>query len=175
LFLYGLCRLTPGGQTHGLAWNVGHTFFFGAFVLYGILTVGLRRLVPAASPVGRAVADIVTICSLVGVLCFLWVTLGDLFVEFKRAAPLPGPLKVGPALFVVGTIILSVRLMTARPRLLPPWCLLPIVAGFVAISADLDLLPIGAVLLAAGLIPVAAPGRSIAGDPVAGVGPKSRM
>jgi hypothetical protein len=43
LLLYGLLRLIDGlDGDHGpaLAWNLGHTLFFIAFVLFGVLIVG---------------------------------------------------------------------------------------------------------------------------------------
>lgn len=46
-------------------------------------------------------------------------------------------------------------LVTATPRLLPAWSPLLVLVGFALFAVDLDLLPVGALLLMAGLAPVA--------------------
>jgi hypothetical protein len=167
LFLYGVLRLVDGldgDHGHGLAWNVGHTLFFVAFVLFGGLTVGLRQVVAPAAARTRAVANVATAAGLLGAACFVWVTLGDLFADLHDAAPLPDPLElVGPLLFQVGVLALLVVLVTGHPRRLPVWSPLLVLAGFLLFAVNLDLIPIGALLVLAGLAPIAVPGTN-AGD-----------
>ncbi|MFD9905400.1 hypothetical protein [Streptomyces sp. NPDC059063] len=159
LVLYGLLRLADGLDGEhgpGLAWNVGHALFFVGFVLFGAVTVRLRQLVPAATARGRLVANAAAAGGLFGVACFLWVILGDLFADLDAAAPLPEPLElIGPLAFQLGSLILLFMLVAARPRLLPAWSPLLVLAGFVLFAVHLDLLPLGGLLLIAGLAPVA--------------------
>lgn len=164
LFLYGVLRLVDGldgDHGPGLAWNFGHTAFLVAFVLLGILVVGIRQLIPPATSGRRIVATVATVAALFGVACFLWVILGDLFARLRDAAPLPDPLEIaGPLLFQLGTLTLLIQLVTARPRRLPLWCPPLVFLGFIAIGINLDLLPVGAILIAAGLAPLAVARRS---------------
>ena len=91
-----------------------------------------------------------------GVACFLWVILGDLFAGFHDAAPLPEALEMlGPLLFQVGMLTLLIMMVTARPRRLPNWIPLLVLVGFLLFAANLDLIPIGALLILAGLRPLA--------------------
>jgi hypothetical protein len=160
LFLYGLLRQIDGldgDHGPGLAWNIGHTLFFVAFVLFGVLIVGMRRLVVDGTTRARLVADVATAVGLVGVGCFLWVILGDLFADLDDAAPLPEPLElVGPLAFQLGLLAVLILLVVPSGRL-RWWSPVLVLAGFVVFAADLDLLALGAALLLAGLAPLALP------------------
>src|SRR5688572_5631588 len=71
LLAYGLLRLVDGlDGLHGpgRAWNVGHTFFLIAFVMFGALVWRLR-----------GVSSVAATAALVGSAAFVWVILGDLF------------------------------------------------------------------------------------------------
>ncbi len=159
LFLYGVFRLVDGldgDHGPGLAWNAGHTLFFGAFVLLGVLIVGLLALVPAKTGWTRVLASAATIAGLFGAGCFLWVIAGDLSAAFHDAAPLPETLElVGPLSFQLGMLTLLVMLATVRPRRLPVWSPVLVFAGFTVVGANLDLIPLGALLVLAGLAPLA--------------------
>ena len=122
------------------------------------LMVGVRALVVTAAPRQRELATAAMIAALLGAACFLWVILGDLF---SSVASLPDALQlIGPLLFQVGALTLLTQLVLARPRRLPVWSLVLLFAGFLAIGADLDLLPLGALLIGAGLAPLAVAGRA---------------
>jgi hypothetical protein len=170
LLLYGVLRLVDGldgSHGPGLAWNVGHMLFFLGFVLLGVLTVGMRLLVPARTVWTRTAANLAMAAGLFGAGCFLWVILGDLSTEFRDAAPLPDPLElVGPLLFQAGMLTLLVMLTATRPRRLPVWSTLCVLGGFLLFAVNLDLIPIGALLVTAGLAPLAVtthptPGRRV--------------
>ncbi|SCG73126.1 hypothetical protein GA0070609_4802 [Micromonospora echinaurantiaca] len=158
LLLYGLLRLVDGLDGHrgpGWAWNLGHTFFLVAFVLFAVLLVGLRRLLRAAAPRQRALTMVATTLGLAGAAGFLWVILGDLFPRLSDAAPLPDPaMALGPLLFQVGILTLLVQAATTRPRLLPAWSPALVLLGFLPIAVNLDLLPLGAALILVGLLPL---------------------
>jgi hypothetical protein len=159
LLLYGLLRLVDGmdgAHGPGLAWSLGHTLFLIAFVLLGVVVAGLRQLVPATTTRLRIVANSATVAGLVGVACFLWVILGDLFPDFDDALPVPDAVQiVGPMLFQLGTLALLVILATVRPRRLPAWSPALVLVGFVVFAVNLDLIPVGALFVLAGLYPLA--------------------
>ncbi|MGW0780884.1 hypothetical protein [Streptomyces sp. NPDC002913] len=163
LVLYGLLRLVDGldgDHGPGLAWNLGHTLFLFGFLLFGVVTLGLRALVLRTRPGGRLVANAATGVSLLGIACFLWVILGDLFADLAASAPLPEPLEmIGPLAFQGGWLTLLVMLVATSPRLLPVRSPLLVLAGFLLFAVDLDLLPVGGLLLMAGLAPVARASR----------------
>jgi hypothetical protein len=161
MLVYGILRWIDGldgRHKGGPAWNVGHTAFLIAIVLFGVLAVGLGRIVRRESPSRQPVADVATAATLFGAACFLWVIIGDLFAGFRDAAPLPGPLElIGPALFQLGMLTLLVLLVVARPRRLPVWSPMLVLLGFASIAASLELLPFASILVGAGLVPLAVP------------------
>ena len=158
LLLYGVLLLIDGlhgRHAPGLAWNLGHVLFFLAFVLLGVLTAGLRQLVPTSRVSIRVMASLATVAGLVGVACFLWGILGDLFAGFHDAAPVPHALEViGPLLFQLGTLALLIMLVTPQPRYLPVWSPVLVLVGFVLFAVNLALIPVGALLLLAGYSPI---------------------
>jgi hypothetical protein len=157
LFLYGVLRLVDGldgGHGPGAAWDAGHVLFFLAFVLLAALIVEMARLVPSRSAWHRIPAALAAVVGVAGALCFLWVILGDLSRRLHDSAPLPGPLHdAGPLLFELGLMTLLVQLAAIRPRRLPVLSPILVFLGFVPIAADLDLLPLGAILILCGLFP----------------------
>ncbi|MEU1348928.1 hypothetical protein ABZ438_03185 [Streptomyces sp. NPDC005786] len=161
LLLYGVLRLIDGmdgDHGPGLAWNVGHTFFFAAFLLLGALVVELRSLVPVHTARRAAVAGVAMVAGVFGAGCFLWVILGDLFPGFDDSAPLPEPLElVGPLAFQLGILTLMVMLVTSRPRRLPAWSPVLVFVAFLLIAVNLDLIPVAACVLMAGLAPLVRP------------------
>ncbi|MBO0867978.1 MAG: hypothetical protein J2P15_05385 [Micromonosporaceae bacterium] len=159
LFLYGVLRLIDGMDGHrgpGFAWNLGHTLFLIAFLLFGSLVVGLRQLVAVPGRPARVVASLATAAGLFGAACFVWGILGDLFARVHDTAPVPGPLAAaGPLVFQVGILGLLVMLVAARPRRLPFWTPLLVLGGFLLFAIDLDLIPVGALIVLCGLSPLA--------------------
>lgn len=160
-FLYGVLRLVDGLDGEhgpGFAWDAGHSLFLAGFVMFGVLLVGVRRLVAAGPPWARRLADVSVGAGLFGVACFLWVTLCDLFTGLEDAAPLPRALEIiGPLAFSLGLLTLLALLATVRPRRLRWDRPLLALAGFLVFAADPDLFPIGALFLLAGLAPLARP------------------
>ena len=146
---YGIARWIDGfdGARHnGPAWPIGHTMFFRALVLFAVQAVALAR---RSRPV---VAWPALAATLAGAFCFLWVITGDLFAGFD--ADLPEALNtVGPLLFVLGLVTLLALQVVARR--LPFWSPVAFLAGYLAISVDLDLLPLASLLLVVAGAPVA--------------------
>ena len=147
LLAYGLLRLVDGidgSHGPGWAWNVGHAFFLVAFLMFGALVWKLRDVSVVAS-----------IAALAGSAAFVWVILGDLFDDLSG---LPEPLMIaGPLLFQVG--VLALLTILAIRRVVPAWSPVLVLVGFVLFMVNLDLLPLGALLLLGGLAPLA--GRQV--------------
>ena len=161
LLVYGLVRQIDrldGDIGPGSTWNVGHTLFLVGFVMFGVVIVGMRRLIDAGTGGLRLGADAAMVAGLVGAGGFLWVTLGDLFEGLDDAAPLPESLKlIAPLAFELGWLSLLILLVVRSPRRLPWWSPVLVAGGFGVIAADLDLLSLGAGLLLVGLAPLALP------------------
>jgi hypothetical protein len=151
LLTYGVLRLIggrDGDRGSGFWWNGGHIAFLLGMLVFAVLAVGLRSLAPDRG------ADVATAAALVGTLAFVWVILGDLFPRFDDAVSVPDAvMNVGPVLFQVGLLALLVRLVVRR--LLPVRSPVLVLLGFVPIAVNLDLLPLGALLILAGLSPLA--------------------
>jgi hypothetical protein len=158
LLLYGVLRLIDGLDGHhgrGYLWNLGHTAFFLSFVLLAGLMIAIRAQIAGASPGQRPLATAAMVAALLGAAAFLWVILGDLFAALPD---LPDALQlIGPLLFEIGALTLLGQLVVARPPRLPIWSPVLVFAGFLAIALMLDLLPFGALLIGAGLAPLARP------------------
>ncbi|MEV0155972.1 hypothetical protein AB0H57_19825 [Micromonospora sp. NPDC050686] len=155
---YGLLRLLDGVDGHrdkgGWAWNVGHVLFLLGILVFAVLLVELRSVLRGRAPRRRRLADVATVAGLVGAVAFVWVIVGDLFPRFADAVETPDVVLLGgPLLFELGLLVL---LGLAVPvRLAPVWAPLLVLAGFTAIGIELDLLPVGAALVLAGLLPLA--------------------
>jgi hypothetical protein len=118
-------------------------------VLFAALAVGLAR----RAVTGRRPAAVLAAVAVLGVGCFVWVIIGDLWASFPD---LPDPLRVaGPLLFVLGMVVL-LSLQVAAGRM-PVWSPVLFFAGYAAISVDLDLLPLAAVLILGSLVPLHRP------------------
>jgi hypothetical protein len=168
---YGIVRLIDGADGNhgpGVAWTVGHLLFLAGFVLYGAVLIGLRRLIVSR----RGVATAAVVAGLIGVLAFVRVIVIDLIVGFRASDPAgmtrigdqydrwPGDLglydtlyEVGPLLFMISLLTLSI-LLALQHRTLPVWSPVLLVLGFVLITVNLDLMPLGAALLLLSLLPL---------------------
>lgn len=159
LLSYGVLRLIDGmdgDHGPGVAWNLGHAFFLAAFLLFGAFVVVLRSLVPAVTIRMRTAASAAMVAGVFGAGCFVWVILGDLFSGLADSAPLPGPLEfAGPMAFQLGLLTLLIMLVAVQPRQLPVWSPALVFVSFVLIAVSLDLIPLAAVALMAGLTPLA--------------------
>jgi hypothetical protein len=155
IVFYGLLRLVDvleANQSHGFNWNLGHVLFFFAFILFGMLSLELRKLIHSKTKSSKVLSYIFTIAVLFGDLCFLWGILGDLF---KHLNTLPALLKIiGPLLFQVGMLGLLIMLVAMRPQLLPFWSPVLVFAGFLIFAINLNLLPIGGIIILFGLLPL---------------------
>ncbi|MFI7284783.1 hypothetical protein ACIBOV_31470 [Micromonospora chersina] len=152
---YGLLRLIDRLDGHSdkgaWAWNTGHTLFLLGILGFAALIVGLHGVLRTRSTRLRAVDDAAALAGLVGAAAFVWVILGDLFPRFADAVETPDAVLLGgPALFELGLLVLLYR--AAAARLLPVWAPVLVLVGFVAIAVNLDLLPVGAALVLAGLL-----------------------
>ncbi|MGR6997188.1 hypothetical protein ACU686_02200 [Yinghuangia aomiensis] len=170
--VYGVVRLVDGrdGQHGpGPAWTIGHLFFLGSLLVYGAVIAGLRRRIVAAEGGGRArriTAGVLTAVAGIGLAAFVRVAVLDIVVGLKAAdaaeksalsdryADVPAVLpqafyEIGPVLFMAGLVAMLVQYAVAGPRRGARAALAPVLVllGFVGITADMDLLPVGAALI----------------------------
>ena len=153
MLVYGVCRWgdgLDGDRGNGWAWDIRHVAFYIAVALFAVLADRLRRALPGTVTV---VAEAVT---LFGAACMLWVITDDLFEAWPD---LPAALNItGSALFEIGLLALLVRHVVARR--LPVWSPVLVLLGFTSIVVSLDLLPLSAILVGAGLLPLTRTGRN---------------
>jgi len=174
---YGIVRWIDGADGDhgpGLAWTIGHLLFLAGFALYAVALFALRGLLVRA----REVSLVALVAGLVGVAAFLRVIVIDLIVGFRaddHAAMSvigdeydrwPGDLglydalyTVGPVLFLAGLLTLAILL--TRERRLPIWSPLLLVLGFITITINLDLIPLGGAFLLVALLPLELADRKI--------------
>lgn len=152
LAVYAVARPIDGSNGDygpGLAWNIGHLAFLGAFIGFGVLTAYFWRASPQPHP------GVVTsaLASLVGVALFCWVIVTDLIPSLDDGASLPDAvMAMGPLVFIVGFVVsLALHGHQTKMRLwwLPPTLAL---AGLLTVGANLDLLPVTTVLVGAALL-----------------------
>jgi hypothetical protein len=175
---YGVAHLIDGldgSYGPGPAWIIGHLLFLVAL----LLLVGVLFVMRAALARHRTVALIAAAAvgvGVVGLLVFIRSVVIDLIVGlqagdhpamdrlYTRYDTFPGGLPrgltaafdaVGPVCLIGGLLTLSVLLAVLPPRRLPWWSPVLAAAGFVAISVNLDLLPLFGVLLLLALAPLA--------------------
>jgi hypothetical protein len=175
MFGYGVVRLIDGLDGEygpGPAWTIGHLLFLAGLVLFGCVVVRLRSLVPTTTTARKVTASVAMVLALAGIVAFVRVIILDLMVGFQAAdnaemdvirddiGNVPGILPegvwdLGPLLFEVGLISLTIQLAVLHRRRLAAWSPVLIVIGFVCIMINLNLLPAGAVLFGLALSPVA--------------------
>jgi len=175
MFGYGVVRLFDGLDGEygpSLAWTIGHLLFLAGMVLFGVVIVRLGRLVPATTTARQVTASVAVALALAGIIAFVRVIVLDLVVGFLAAdnaemqmirddiGDFPGFLPeavwdLGPLLFMVGLLTLTVQLAVLHPRRLAAWSPVMVVVGFLCIIVNLNLLPIGAALFGLALAPVA--------------------
>jgi hypothetical protein len=175
MFGYGVVRLIDGLDGEygpGPAWTIGHLLFLAGLVLFGCVVVRLRSLVPTTTTARKVTASVAMVLALAGIVAFVRVIILDLMVGFQAAdnaemdvirddiGNVPGILPeavwdLGPLLFEVGLISLTIQLAVLHPRRLAAWSPVLIVIGFVCIMINLNLLPAGAALFGLALSPVA--------------------
>jgi len=172
LSVYGVARLidgTDGTYGPGAAWTFGHVCFLVAMVLFGVVLVAARRALTG----WRGVSAIAVGLGLFGVVVFARGIVVDLIVGWRstdRAAmnarypnydrfPLGLPKAlidtlnlVGPPFLILGLLTLAI-LLAAQGRL-RWWAPVLVLLGFVVITVNEDLLPLGGVLLGTALYPM---------------------
>ncbi|MFC6017264.1 hypothetical protein ACFP2T_13735 [Plantactinospora solaniradicis] len=182
---YGLVRLLDGldgSHGPGIAWTIGHLLFLAALVLFGVVMVGLTRVASRL----RLARTVALVAGLIGLIAFVRVVVVDLIVgiqatdragmnrlyqRYEDFPGLPGGFtgvldEFGAMLFPLGLLALAVLAATVRPRRLPWWSPVLAAVGFVLITVDLDLLPLGGAALLIALLPMTRQRPAPTGGPV---------
>ncbi|MFJ8040862.1 hypothetical protein ACIRBX_10215 [Kitasatospora sp. NPDC096147] len=157
--LYGTVRLLPEAREPGPSWLIGHALLLAGLVLFVPVLAELGRRARRFGRPLRSVAQLGLAASVGQVLVDLWVGLvaedkGAMRVMFGRVQEVPGVLpalyQVGPPLFHAGLV----ALLCAAARRDTSWSPVAGAAGVVLAAADLDLLPVAALLWALALAPL---------------------
>ena len=172
LLAYGAARLIDGRDgVHGPgpAWTIGHLLFLAGLLAYAVVLVGLYRIAVGRGGTARILAGATLVAAYVGLAGFVQTVLIDLWVGLNAADRagmsqlydqhdgLPILTTLGP-LFQVGLLILLVRIVLVRRG--PWWSPVALLLGNVALTVNLDLLPVGALLFLAALAPFAVGNRT---------------
>jgi len=156
MLAYGVLRWIDGLDGHhhkgSIAWNAGHLAFLASMVTFALLAIALYR----RATLGKRTALVAAAVAVFGSGCMIWVIVGDLSRSFAADHPLPAALElIGPIGFVLGTIgLLSLQVAAGR---LPVWSPMLFFAGYTAITINLDLLPLAALLILGATWPLARP------------------
>ncbi|MEO3742974.1 hypothetical protein [Plantactinospora sp. B5E13] len=171
---YGLARMIDGidgSRGPGPAWTIGHLLYLISLGLFGVVLVGLRNALPRY----RAAGTVAVVAGAVGLVAFVRVVVVDiivglravdragmheLFLRYERSPGfLPSGLVsaldlIGQVFFPASVILLTVLVATVAPRRLRWWSPVLTVVGFALFGLNLDLLPLGAVAMVCGLLPM---------------------
>ncbi|MCX5198553.1 hypothetical protein OOK31_32495 [Streptomyces sp. NBC_00249] len=173
MLAYGLVRLSDPDHGPGAAWTAGHLALTASVLLFGAVFLGLYRMATVAAGGGpgggRLSAAAATATGLAGVLAVTAQAVIDLVVGFRatdragmdqlfeqiqsQPGVQPAVYTVGPLLFYVGLLWLTVQL--AAQRRIGAWRPALVLLGTAAPAVSLDLIPLGALLFAAALTPLA--------------------
>lgn len=168
---YGIIRLMDGTHGPGPGWAGGHILLLLALASYVPVLLRLRRLAAGHGPALRIATTTGTVLGLLGTAAGLGQAAVDLYVgtvssdraamnsRFDAFQSHPGvtPLlySVVPVLFYVGLLTCTTALALARPRPVTPAAPVLVLLGTVAMATSLDLLPLGGLLFATALAPLA--------------------
>ncbi|MFJ5680755.1 hypothetical protein [Streptomyces sp. NPDC093097] len=172
MLVYGAIRLSD--PTHGpnLAWISGHIAMIAGVLLFGVIFLGLLWLSEPATGAPRLSARVAALIGLVGVVSVTAQGVIDLIVGFRadsragmdqlfeevqsHPGVMPAVYTVGPMLFYVGLLWLTIQL--AVQRRIPVWRPALVLLGTATMAAGLDLLPLGALFFCLALSPL---GRNV--------------
>jgi hypothetical protein len=164
---YGAIRffgMADGHYGPGMDWQVAHLAGLLGMVLFVPLVLGIGRLLPrGAWRTGTAAATLIGLAaSMVQfgadmVFALRSTTKAEMSVLSHRFSDVPGVdlaiYKVGPQLFFLGLVVLTVLL--ARARRLPWWSPAVMLVSVLLPVVTLDLIPLAGLGMAAALLPLA--------------------
>ncbi|MDH6135799.1 hypothetical protein P3T37_005216 [Kitasatospora sp. MAA4] len=165
LATYGVVRLLDGQHGPGPGWTTGHLALLGSLLMFGVVMHGLYRAAAARGPVAPGVAFGAGLLGLgaslgqVGIDLYVGLRTVDSAGKdrlFEQIQSHPGVLPVFytvlPLFFYVG--LLGLAGVLAVRRLVPFRSPLLVLAATVLMAASLDLMPVGAALLALATAPL---------------------
>ena len=167
LFLYGIAHAIDGLDGNygpGLAWTVGHIMFLCALVMFGVVIVGLYSRIQGGTMWRTVIARCALVVSLIGLITFIQSPIVDIIAGLRAPdhaamgalqsqlnsypnTPVSPYYNFGPLLFQLGLLVLMLQLAILKPRQIPWWSPAMLLLGFLVLGFDLDLLPLGAILV----------------------------
>ena len=174
LFLYGIAHFFDGlhgTYGPGIAWTLGHIAFVLALIMFGFVIVGLYIWIERRTARHNLLALCAMIIGLVGIVAFIRSPIIDLVAGLRASnnaamgviqaqlnsypsATLSSYFNFGPLLFQIGLLILMIQLAAQKPRQLQWWSPALLLAGFLVLGFDLNLLVLGAILIGIALSPL---------------------
>jgi len=155
LLVAGVLRIVDGldGQYGGGSpWELGHTALLFAYLLLGVLVVGLARSVPPITGAGRGVTEAAVAAGLLGAAGSLWVVVDDLATGAAAVGAPDQVLGVASTLLVAG--VATLLMLLVEHGVLRWWSPAAAVSGALLVSWNLDLMPFAASLVLLGLAPL---------------------
>ncbi|MFI1653368.1 hypothetical protein ACH4ZU_00320 [Streptomyces sp. NPDC020472] len=185
---YGVVRLADGTHGPGVSWTLGHLALLASVSAFVPVTWRLRRwatagrgaaaglfagTAAAAGLLGAAAAAAQTVIDLVvGFLCTDRQAMDIMFDEVRsHPGVTPAVYTIGPPLFHVGLVLLTVQL--AAIRRIAVWRPIVVVVGIAVTATSLDLLPLGGLLLLWALAPLERQRRLALPDAARSVSPRA--
>jgi hypothetical protein len=177
LFAYGITRIVDGldgSYGPGFAWTLGHIMFLLAFILFGFVITELGFRTRNGNSFRKFITWLAVILGMAGVLDFIRVAIIDIIVGFRArdhasmsaishqlnsypSTSLAPLYNVGPILFQLGLIIITLQLIVTKPRQLSWWSLGFLILGFLLLATNLGLLPLSAIFIGLAFSPLFAP------------------
>lgn len=150
---YGLVRLAAGRNGPDAGWITGHLIFLAGLLLFVPVIDGLRRR--SRSRLGGTVSAAITFTGLAAVIAQISI---DLYVGFAAAdkaamsrmfTDVKSHAGVQPLVYTVVPLLFYVGLIALAALTMRPLGIALTVLSIVLMAADLDLIPLGAVVLLA--------------------------
>jgi len=183
LVLYGVAHMIDGLDGNygpGIAWTLGHIMFLSGMLTFALVLVGLHRRIGQDTAKHKLIAGLALVCGLIGLSVFVRVIIIDIITGLRAgdhadmasisarlnaypSAGLERYYNVGPLLFQLGMLTLMIQMVVLHR--LPWWGPVLLLAGFLLLGFNLNLLVPGALLIGCALMPLTAGKYKVRSNP----------